>query len=245
MAPEAEPVSSRIAALVSVSDYVDRPALALADSETLSLGRHTLQWLDTPHVPHAWDCGLMMESSMGTFFCGNLFTRGGPGSEPLTESDILEPSEAFRGPLDYFAYAPQIQATLERLARLEPKTLACMHGSAWHGDGAALLKALADRLGQQPPGTTFGRPSFRRSDGSGQSPFGGRGVGGDASATARGADPNASERASTDPDADLRGGAIPHRRQRHLGETRVDIYVKDRGVRAYSAVSGAIALAVS
>jgi hypothetical protein len=35
---------------------------------------------------------------------------------------------------------------LERLAALQPTTLACMHGSAWHGDGAALLRALADSV---------------------------------------------------------------------------------------------------
>jgi hypothetical protein len=33
---------------------------------------------------------------------------------------------------------------LERLAATEPETLACMHGSAWRGDGATLLRALAD-----------------------------------------------------------------------------------------------------
>jgi hypothetical protein len=27
-----------------------------------------------------------------------------------------------------------------------PETLACMHGSAWRGDGAALIRALADSL---------------------------------------------------------------------------------------------------
>jgi hypothetical protein len=31
-----------------------------------------------------------------TFFCGDLFTQGGAGATPLTESDILGPSEAFR-----------------------------------------------------------------------------------------------------------------------------------------------------
>jgi hypothetical protein len=35
---------------------------------------------------------------------------------------------------------------LERLAAQGPTTLARMHGSAWQGDGAALLRALADRL---------------------------------------------------------------------------------------------------
>jgi hypothetical protein len=35
---------------------------------------------------------------------------------------------------------------LERLASTAPETLACMHGSAWRGDGAKLLRALGDRL---------------------------------------------------------------------------------------------------
>ncbi len=145
-APAAEPVCGRIAAMVSLEDVADRPPRALADDEELELGRHTLRWLDTPHTPHGWDCGLMMESSTRTFFCGDLFTQGGRGDAALTESDILGPSEAFRKSMDYFAHAPQTQPILERLARLEPTTLACMHGSAWRGDGAALLRALAAAL---------------------------------------------------------------------------------------------------
>jgi len=48
--------------------------------------------------------------------------------------------------MDYFAHAPQTRAVLERLAREEPTTLACMHGSAWRGDGARLLRELATVL---------------------------------------------------------------------------------------------------
>lgn len=145
-APEAVPVCSNIGAMVSLGDYADRAPKPLADDEELPLGRHTLRWLDTPHVPHGWDCGLMMESTTRTLLCGDLFTQGGHGDVALTESDILGPSEKFRQPLDYFAHAPQTQATLDRLARLEPETMACMHGSAWKGDGAALLRALAGEL---------------------------------------------------------------------------------------------------
>jgi flavorubredoxin len=145
-APKAEPVCSRIAAMVSVADYADRAPRALADEENLVLGEHTMRWFDTPHIPHGWDCGLLMEAKTRTFFCGDLFTQGGPGDVALTESDILGPSEAFRKPMDYYAHAPQTQATLERLAQHAPTTLACMHGSAWRGDGAELLRALAKAL---------------------------------------------------------------------------------------------------
>jgi flavorubredoxin len=146
-APAAVPVCSQVAAMVSVNDVAERPARALADGEVLRTGRHALKWLDAPHVPHGWECGFMMELETRTLLCGDLFTQGGPGTVPITESDILGPSEAFRRPMDYYAHAPHTGATLERLAREQPQVLACMHGSAWRGDGAGLLRALAKNLG--------------------------------------------------------------------------------------------------
>jgi len=145
-APQAVPVCSQVAAMVSVNDVADRPARALADGEVLKLGRHELRWVDAPHVPHGWENGFMMELSTRTLLCGDLFTQAGPGTMPLTESDILGPSEAMRAAMDYYAHAPHTAATLERLAREEPRVLACMHGSAWRGDGAALLRELARHL---------------------------------------------------------------------------------------------------
>jgi flavorubredoxin len=148
VAPRAVPLCSRVAAMVSVNDVSDRPARAMADGETLALGRHTLRWIDTPHMPHGWECGLMMETSTGTLLCGDLFTQGGSGAIPLTEDDVLGPSEAFRAPMDYYTHTPRTRELLARLADEQPSTLACMHGSAWRGDGAGLLRALAEALGE-------------------------------------------------------------------------------------------------
>jgi flavorubredoxin len=145
-APQALPVCGRIAAMTSVEDFADRPPRVLADGETLSLGTRSVQWLDTPHLPHAWECGFLMEQHTRTYLCGDLFTQAGADLPPLTESDILGPSEAMRAGLDYYAHAKNTRAMLERLASLQPTTLACMHGSAWRGDGAQLLRALADSL---------------------------------------------------------------------------------------------------
>lgn len=147
-APSAELVCSRIGAMTSMNDLADRPPRPLADGETLSLGRRELTWIDAPHVPHGWDNGYLFERTTATLFCGDLFTQGGPGDEPLVESDILTPSEEFRRAMDYYAHAPATAATLERLAELSPRTLACMHGSAWHGDGAELLTALSASLAE-------------------------------------------------------------------------------------------------
>ncbi len=146
VAPHSEPVCGGVAAMVSISDMADRPPKALADNETLSLGKHTLRWFDTPHLPHAWECGFMMEEQTSTLLCGDLFTQGGSKCPPVTEDDILGPSEAFRGKMDYFSHTKNARAMLERLAATHPTTLACMHGSAWNGNGAALLRALADAL---------------------------------------------------------------------------------------------------
>ena len=146
VAPEAAPLCGRIAAMVSISDIADRAPVVLNDGETRSLGRCTIRWLDTPHLPHAWECGFLMEESTKTLLCGDLFTQGGAEHVPLTEDDILEPSEAFRVRLDYYSHTKNGGAMMERLAELKPKTLACMHGPAWRGNGAELLRALGKSL---------------------------------------------------------------------------------------------------
>lgn len=145
-APQAVPVCGQIAALVSINDVADRPPRALADGETLSLGRHTVQWFDAPQMPHAWECGFLFETTTRTLLCGDLFTQGGADGPPLTKGDILGPSEAFRSRMDYYSHTKKARPILDRLAATKPTTLACMHGSAWRGDGEKLLRELADVL---------------------------------------------------------------------------------------------------
>jgi flavorubredoxin len=145
-APRSVPLCGTVAALVSITDLADRAPRALADGETLSLGKSSVRWFDTPHLPHAWECGFMMEERTKTLLCGDLFTQPGAEHPALTESDILAPSEAFRHAMDYYSHTKNARGMLERLASTAPATLACMHGSAWRGDGAKLLRALADEL---------------------------------------------------------------------------------------------------
>lgn len=146
-APAAQPLCSQIAALVSVADVADRAPRGLADGETIRLGRHTLRWVDTPHLPHGMECGYLYDETDGTLLCGDLFEQPGIDAPPVTESAaaIWEPSEAMR---KAFPYAPirDPRGVVERLARLEPRLLACMHGSSYRGDGAALLRRLGDAL---------------------------------------------------------------------------------------------------
>jgi flavorubredoxin len=146
VARQSLPLCSRVAAIVSINDLADRPPRAMADGEILSLGKHAVRWFDTPHLPHAWECGYLMEEQTRTLLCGDLFTQGGAAHPALTESDILGPSEEFRRKMDYYSHTKNGREMLGRLASVEPTTLACMHGSAWQGDGAKLLRDLADVL---------------------------------------------------------------------------------------------------
>jgi flavorubredoxin len=145
-APEARPVCSHVAALVSVSDMVDVEPIGMQDAQVLDLGKHKLVWLSTPHLPHGWECGYLFDQTTQTLFCGDLFTQPGMGEEPLVSGDILGPSEAFRGQMDYFSHTRDAPRMIEKLAALKPKVLACMHGSAWSGDGAGMLRSLGQAL---------------------------------------------------------------------------------------------------
>jgi flavorubredoxin len=145
-APKAQPLCGSVAAMVSVNDVADRPPRALADGETVALGRARVRWLDAPHLPHAWECGYLFEETTGTLLCGDLFTQPGAQHPPVTEGDVLGPSEAMRAGMDYFAHSDGTRALLGKLAATRPRTLACMHGSAWTGDGGRLLLELADAL---------------------------------------------------------------------------------------------------
>lgn len=145
-APQAVPLCGEIAAMVSINDFAIRPPKPMKDCETLSLGKHQVQWLDTPHLPHGWDCGYLFESLTKTLFCGDLLTQPGYEHVPLTEDNILESSEEMRHQMDYYAHSNQQRKLFDKLAATHPKILACMHGSAWKGDGYTLLNALADRV---------------------------------------------------------------------------------------------------
>ncbi|MBS1123783.1 MAG: hypothetical protein H6Q90_6011 [Deltaproteobacteria bacterium] len=146
VAPDASPLCSVVGKMVSIDDFADREARGMGDGERLSLGKHTVRWLDVPHLPHGWDCGYLFEEATQTLLCGDLFTQPGDKHDPITEGDILEPSEQMRSQMDYTSHTTQTDALIAKLAATSPRTLACMHGASWKGDGAALLGELARRL---------------------------------------------------------------------------------------------------
>jgi flavorubredoxin len=144
LAPNAQVAHGQTGCLVSLNDMADRAPRVLADRETIELGRgKRVRYIDTPHTPHGWDAGVMIEDSTGTLMCGDLFTQLGDGPA-LTQGDVVGPAVAAEDLFKYSALNPDMGATIRGLAKLAPRTLALMHGPSFVGDGAAALRALAD-----------------------------------------------------------------------------------------------------
>jgi len=144
IAPNAQLAHGNTGCMVSLNDMADREPRALGDGEVIELGRgRRVRYIDTPHTPHGWDAGVMYEESTATLMCGDLFTQVGNGPA-LTEGDIVGPAIAGEDLFNYSSLNPAMGATLRRLAKLSPRTLALMHGPSFSGDGGASLIALAD-----------------------------------------------------------------------------------------------------
>jgi flavorubredoxin len=142
-APDAQVLHGGTGVAVSIGDLADRPPRALADGETVDLGGKRVRWLDTPHVPHNWESGLMFEETTGTLLCGDLFTRLGD-VPAVSDADpvgpAIEAEDIFKGS----SLTSHTAATVRRLGELAPQRLALMHGSVYTGDTVAALNALAD-----------------------------------------------------------------------------------------------------
>jgi flavorubredoxin len=143
LAPKATPAHGRLGCNIWLNDMSPRPPRALADGEVLDLGGKKVRRLDTPHLPHCWDAGLIYEETTGTLFTSDIFTQAGDGPA-LTENDILGPALALEKVLPFTAVSPDTVLMLRKLAALSPRKLALMHGSSFSGDGRAPLEAFAD-----------------------------------------------------------------------------------------------------
>lgn len=144
IAPGAEVAHGQTACLVSLNDMADRAPRILGDGEAIDLGRgKRVHYLDTPHIPHGWEAGVLYEETSGTLLCGDLFTQLG-NHAALTENDIVGPALAAEDLFRASSLNPGMGATIRRLAALSPQTLALMHGPSFRGDGTAALHALAD-----------------------------------------------------------------------------------------------------
>ena len=141
-APAATVAHGAIGCAIWLNDQSPRPPRALADDEVLDLGGRRVRRLDTPHVPHCWDAGLLYEETTGTLFTSDLFTHGGDPAA-VTGGDIMGPAITAERQFGFTGVTPATGATIRRLAGLAPRSLAVMHGSSFSGAAAPILESLA------------------------------------------------------------------------------------------------------
>ncbi len=142
-APNAQVAHGMTACMVSLNDLADRAPRALADGEVVDLGGKRVRYIDTPHVPHCWEAGVMYEETTGTLLCGDLFTHVGDGPA-VTSADIVGPAAAAEEVFHATSIGAATAPTIRKLATLKPRTLGLMHGSSFNGDCTAALHGLAD-----------------------------------------------------------------------------------------------------
>src|SRR5262249_2980910 len=141
-APRAVPVCSLISAAVNVDDFALRAPKGMSDGELLQTGKYRFRFCATPQLPHGWDAGLLFEETQQTLFCSDFMLQSA-NVPAITCVDLFESvqtalSQLQKGPLaNYFPYTHRTGAILNKLADLQPRTLAIMHGSSYSGDGAA------------------------------------------------------------------------------------------------------------
>ena len=147
-APDSQVAHGAVGCDVSLNDLADRPPRALADGEVLDLGGKRVRHLDTPHVPHNWEARVLFEETTGTLLCGDLFTHLG-GRDALTADDVVGPAMEAEDVFGATSLTPQTAPTIRRLADLQPRTLALMHGSSFDGECGGALETLAKRYDQR------------------------------------------------------------------------------------------------
>ena len=142
-APHAQVAHGALGCMVSINDLADRPPEPLGPDDVYDLGGKRIRNIDTPHVPHGWDAHVLYEETTGTLLCGDLFSQVGDGPA-ISTNDLLEAAGQAEDMFSATCLTPNTAPTIRRLAELEPRTLAIMHGSSYAGDSAKALLALAD-----------------------------------------------------------------------------------------------------
>jgi flavorubredoxin len=153
-APKAIPVCGELGAMINIADFSNRPPRGLKPDEILETGRHRFRFVPTPHLPHGWDAGVLFEESDKVLLCSDLLHQLGD-VEPVTSGDITDryrqALEAYQQSpvlMDYVPFTENTKQQLAKLAALQPRTLAAMHGSTFVGDGAAALVASGEIIRQ-------------------------------------------------------------------------------------------------
>ena len=132
-AKDAELVGSALSIMLNAHGFgVHDRVRGFKDGERLELGRHTLRFLETPHVHH-WDSMMVVEEATNSLFPSDLFLQ--PGEQPAVVSENLSAGmlEVYRG-AGIFAHETPVRAVADRIEALAPDWIHAMHGGTITGD---------------------------------------------------------------------------------------------------------------
>lgn len=142
VAPLAQPVCSPIAARTSILDFAIREPVVAEEGKLLELGQRRLGFVITPYV-HLWERLLAYEPTTGTVFTSDVFIQ--PGTGPATtDQDLTEPMLATYRMVGIFPSRAHLNAALDKLEALNPRVLACHHGSVIGGRIPTYFQALRE-----------------------------------------------------------------------------------------------------
>jgi flavorubredoxin len=131
-APRAELVGSATSIALNARGFgLQERVCGFTDGERLELGRHTLRFLETPHVHH-WDSMMVFEESTRSLFPSDLYIQ--PGEQPpVTAEDLSMPMVQLYREAGIFAHEDPVRAVSGRIEKLAPDWIHAMHGATISG----------------------------------------------------------------------------------------------------------------
>jgi flavorubredoxin len=146
-APAAQLVGSELSAILSLQTfgfpYMDR-VMGVRDGDTIELGRHTLRFLETPHVHH-WDSMMVVEESTRSLFPSDLFIQAGD-QPPVVDEDLGAEMCAYYREIGIFAHEEPVRRVVDRIEQIRPEWVHAMHGGTLTG---AVLPRFVQALRQE------------------------------------------------------------------------------------------------
>jgi flavorubredoxin len=147
-APGARVVGCELSAALNLNSFdfaCQGRIVGKRDGETIDLGAHKLQFLETPHVHH-WDSMMLWEEKTRSLFPSDLFIQ--PGDQPpvITENLSAAMCELYRHS-GIFAHEDPVRRVVDRVERLQPEWVHAMHGGTLTGQ---IFPRYAETLRKEP-----------------------------------------------------------------------------------------------
>jgi len=147
-APHARLVGCELSASLNLNSFdfaCQGRVVGKRDGDVIGLGRHTLRFLETPHVHH-WDSMMLWEEKTSSLFPADLFIQ--PGDQPpvIRENISSAMCELYRH-AGIFAHEDPVRRVADRVERMKPEWIHAMHGGTLTGE---ILPSFTKALREQP-----------------------------------------------------------------------------------------------